>query len=74
MTWTYKIIDGSELEIYDHNDQKIKTIQNDGTGFVIPDDITDVMRDEAEKARSNSNMERWRDIHIRLADNDISRK
>jgi len=73
MTWTYTTVDdGSHLEIYDHKNEKITTLQNDGRGFTIPTDIFDVMRQEAEKARQNGNMERWRDIHIRLADNDIA--
>jgi len=75
MTWHYQIAeDGSVMEIYDHSGSLIQSIQNDGSGFTIPDDVTTVMRDEAERARSKNNTERWRDIHIRLADNDIAPK
>lgn len=75
MTWTYVIdSDASHLTIYDHTGSKVKTIENDGSGFKIPTDVTDTMREEANKARNNNEMERWRDIHIRLADNDIAPK
>jgi len=75
MTWTYEIEeDGGSMKIYDHNDTLMKTIENDGSGFRLPHDIFTVMREEAEKARSNQNTERWRDIHIRLADNDVNSK
>jgi len=62
------------MDVIDHNGTNITTIQNNGEGFKIPDDIYDIMRKEAEKARTNGDMERWRDIHIRLADDDISPK
>jgi hypothetical protein len=72
MTWKYQTSDDvDEMDIWDHTDTLVKTLQNDGTGFTIPDDVTDVMRSEAAAARDNGNMERWRDIHIRLADDDI---
>jgi len=75
MTFYYKISnDGSDMTVYDHTGKEIKTRKNDGSGFTLPDDVCGVMRDEAEKARQNENMERWRDIHIRLADNDIAPK
>lgn len=77
MTWKYLIADdGSSMDIFDHTqdpstDTPLETLQNDGSGFTIPDDIQTVMRNEAEKARNNNNTERWRDIHIRMAVNDI---
>jgi len=75
MTWNYDIADdGSEMKVIDSKGNLVETIQNDGSGFEIPNDVTSVMREQAEKARANNNMERWRDIHIRLADNDIAPK
>jgi hypothetical protein len=75
MTWKYHIADdGSKMDIYDHTGTIVKTIQNDGDGFLIPTDVTDLMRQEASKARKNGNTERWRDIHIRIADDDIAPK
>jgi len=75
MTWTYNITnDNSSMDVIDSNGTVVTTIQNGGSGFTIPDDVTSVMRDEASTARANGNMERWRDIHIRLADNDIAPK
>jgi len=75
MTWNYDIADdGSEMKVIDSKGNLVETIQNDGSGFEIPNDVTSVMREQAEKARSNNNTERWRDIHIRLADNDIAPK
>jgi len=72
MTWYYNISDdASGMDIFDHTGTIVKTQENDGSGFTIPSDIQRAMREEADKARSNDNMERWRDIHIRLADNDI---
>ena len=73
MTWHYQISDdGSQMDIWDHTGQLIKTLQNDGSGLTLPNDVTAVMRSEAEAARANNNMDRWRDIHIRLADDDIA--
>jgi len=75
MTWHYTTVnDGSEMVIYDHTGTEVTRLQNDGSGFLLPDDVTDVMRDEARKARTDNDTSRWRDIHIRLADNDIARK
>jgi len=75
MTWYYELNDdNSKMNIYDQSDNLVKTLENDGNGFTILDDVCSVMRSEAEKARSNSNMDRWRDIHIRLADDDIAPK
>jgi hypothetical protein len=74
MTWTYKLTDSSNLSVYDHTGSHITVVQNDGSGIRLPDDVVDVMRDEAETARDNNNTERWRDIHIRLATNDIEER
>jgi len=74
MTWTYKITDAGNLSVYDHNDTHVTVVQNDGSGTRLPDDVIDVMREEAETARANNNTERWRDIHIRLATNDIEER
>jgi len=74
MTWTYKITDSSNLSVYDHTGAHVTVIQNDGSGIRLPDDVVDVMRSEAEDARANNNTERWRDIHIRLATNDIEER
>jgi len=75
MTWEYYINTKKEqMEVYDHNGIMVGTVKKENSGYRIPQDITDIMRQEADKARSNANMERWRDIHIRLADNDIAPK
>jgi len=74
MTWTYKLTDADNCSVYDHTDTHVAVIQNDGSGIRLPDDVVDVMRDEAEAARDNNNTERWRDIHIRLATNDIEER
>jgi len=73
MTWNYDI-DNGEMKVYDHNGDLVTTLENNGSGFTIPDDVSSVMRQQAEKARNNGNMERWRDIHIRIADDDIAPK
>lgn len=50
MTWKYDIAeDGSSMEIIDHKGNLVKTLQNDGSGFKIPDDILEVMKQEAKK-------------------------
>lgn len=52
MTWYYYIADdNSSMDIWDHTqdpatDAPLKTLQNDGSGFTIPDDIEAVMDDE----------------------------
>jgi len=75
MTWMFDIAsDKSKMDVYDATGQLITTKHNDGRGLHIPEDIKTVMRDEAEKARSNDNMRRWRDIYIQLADGDIAPK
>ena len=34
MNWTGKIsFDGTEMEIYDHNQEYVETVENDGSGF-----------------------------------------
>jgi len=58
MTWTYKLTDSSNLSVYDHTGSHITVVQNDGSGIRLPDDVVDVMRDEAETARDNNNTER----------------
>lgn len=73
MTWHYDIAgDNSSMDIYDHTGTLVATLSNDGSGFGIPDDVLDVMVDEAQTARTNANIDRWRDIHIRLARRDIA--
>jgi len=74
MTWTYKLTDAGNCSVYDHTDTHVTVVQNDGSGIRIPDDVVDVMRQEAEAARDNGNTERWRDIHIRLATTDIEER
>jgi len=75
MTWLYEIgADGDKLMVYDHNGNLIKTVSNDGDGFRFVEVVSDVMKSEAQKARNNDNMSRWRDIHIRLAAKDIAAK
>jgi len=74
MTWTYKLTDAGNLSVYDHADVHVTTVMNDGNGVQVPDDVQEVMRSEAEDARADNNTERWRDIHIRLATNDIEER
>jgi len=75
MTWTYALTDdGGSMDVFDHTDTLVATIQNDGSGFKSTEEVYSVMRAEAEKARDNENMERWRDIHIRLAADDVAPK
>jgi len=74
MTWTYKITDSSNLSVYDHTGTHVAVVQNDGSGIRLPDDVQEVMRSEAEDARADGNTERWRDIHIRLATDDIEER
>lgn len=48
MTWRYDIADdGSSMDIYEDDPAftgKIDTLQNDGSGLTIPDDVQAVMR------------------------------
>lgn len=75
MTWEYNIGDGgSSMDVYDHEDTLVDTVQNDGSGLTIPDDVLTVMRDAAEQARAEGDMKRWRDIHIRMAADDIAER
>jgi len=74
MSWTYRLTDNANLSVYDHTGEHITVVQNDGSGIRLPDDVVSVMRAEAEDARANGNTERWRDIHIRLATNDIEER
>jgi len=74
MTWTYKLTDSSNLSVYDHTGTHVTVVTNDGSGIRLPDDVVAVMREEAEAARANNNTERWRNIHIRLATNDIEER
>jgi len=45
MTWSYTINDSGELEVYDHNGDLNTTLQNDGRGFRLPDDVLQAMGD-----------------------------
>jgi len=75
MTWTYSINkEKKQMEVYDHNGDMVGAVPKGDSGYRTHADVTQIMRQEADKARSNGNMERWRDIHIRLADDDIARK
>lgn len=48
MTWHYSISDdGSSMTVYDHTGAEVATVQNDGGGFRIPNDVLDVMYSEA---------------------------
>lgn len=44
MTWKYNLKDDGTMDIIDHEETVVETIQNNGAGFTIPDDIKDVMR------------------------------
>jgi hypothetical protein len=75
MTLKYEISDDmQELKVFDHNGNLIKTVQNDGKGFNIPQDIKDIVFDEAEKVQSNGNIQKWRELHLRLASDKIKEK
>jgi len=74
MTWTYKLTDSSDLEVYDHNDTLISTVENDGSGVRIPDDVEEVMVKDAQGARMAGDMMRWREIHIRLAAGQVEER
>lgn len=75
MTWRYKLTDAGNLSIYDHNGDHITTLMNDGSGFEIPGDIEDVMRQEWE-ASANLGESPVMDIYagevlMRMATGDI---
>lgn len=59
MTWYYDISDdGSIMDIYEDDAEftgKITTLQNDGSGFRIPDEVRDVMRETWEKEANLGN-------------------
>ncbi|AFH21655.1 hypothetical protein OSG_eHP6_00110 [environmental Halophage eHP-6] len=74
MTWEYTTTNDGKMKIYDGNNNLISTIENDGSGFTIPQDILDVMRNEAQKAMNNDNLDRWREIYTQLSSNDIQEK
>jgi len=74
MTWTYKLTDASNLSVYDHNDDHISTVENDGSGIRLPDDIEQVMVQDARGARMAGDMMRWREVHIRLAAGQIEER
>lgn len=48
MTWTYKVTDAGNLSVYDHNDDHVTTVMNDGSGFDLPGDVLRVMGDELD--------------------------
>jgi len=70
MTWYYDIADDySSMKIYEDDPEftgKIDTLQNDGSGFRIPDDVRDVMREtwEQEASLDNSPVMSTRAGHI----------
>lgn len=70
MTWYYdEADDGSSMDIYEDDPEfsgLIDTLQNDGSGFRIPDDIRAVMRAtwEAEANLGNSPVMNVRAGHI----------
>jgi len=49
MTWYYNISDnGSSMDIYEDDPAftgKVTTLKNDGSGFRIPDDILEIMKE-----------------------------
>lgn len=59
MTWYYNRADGgSRVDIYEDDSEftgKITTLQNDGSGFKIPHDIREVMRETWEKEANLGN-------------------
>jgi len=72
MTWHYSIADdGSSMDIYEDDSEftgKITTLQNDGSGFTIPDDVRAEMRAtweaEANVGQGNSPVMSVRAGHI----------
>lgn len=48
MTWYYEVSeDNSEMDIIDHTDTVVKTIQNEGTGFQPREMVLQAMEEEA---------------------------
>lgn len=47
MTWYYDIADdNSQMDIYDQTGTLVTTVDNDGSGFRIPGDVLEIMRQE----------------------------
>lgn len=57
MTWTYERTDGG-VTIRDHDGTEITTLENNGRGLVLPDDILTVMSSEFDTAVSNHDFQR----------------
>lgn len=58
MTWFYNITDDGSMEIYEddgENTRLIKTLENDGSGFTIPNDVREVMRETWEQEANLGN-------------------
>jgi len=58
MTWYYDVADDGSMDVYDHTATLIKTVQNDGNGFQIPNDIYEVMISETV-SRGLQNTSEW---------------
>jgi len=74
MTWTYKIIENSNLSVYDHDDTHVAVIQNDGSGVRIPDDVQECMMEEL-LTRGVSSLSDWQKATlVDLAGSDIEER
>lgn len=59
MTWNYQISDdGTSMDVYDHVGTLVATLQNNGSGFDVPDDILSIMADEIDAAADAGNIDR----------------
>jgi len=74
MTWTYKLTDAGNLSVYDHKQNHVAVVEDDGSGITLPDDVCDVMLSEADIALDNGNVDRWREVCIRIAAEDIEER
>jgi hypothetical protein len=71
MTWTYNFTDTGDLKVWDHDGNHVGNVENDGSGIQLPDDVQNLMAKDANGARMAGDMVRWREIHIRLAGDDL---
>jgi len=74
MTWTYELTEAGDCTVHDHTGAQVTTISNDGSGIRLPGDVEQVMLQDAQGARRAGDMQRWREIHIRLAAGQIEER
>lgn len=75
MSWSYEILNnGQEMNVYDHNDNLITTLKNNGGGFVLPNDIFEVMIEEVV-SRGLSDTSEWQtQTIVSIAADDVSQR